>query len=511
MQRSLATAASLILCLACSSYAVLLGQDTNFDQRNYHYYDVWAFLHGRSPSYDAPAGVQSFLNPLAEIIPYALIRHLPPRLAGASLGAISGLLLIPIYLILQVLASTCPPRERRFLICVALLVSACSPMAISEIGTTFSDNLLSIPTLFSTFVMLAGSPASYLVAGMLMGLCCGIKLTCMPYAIALAFTTIARPPGARAVLGRMLAVTAGGFLGFIVTGGPWAVTLYGKFGNPVFPWWNGVFRSADFPFVNAYDTHFYARRPLDLLRYPVRWALGSAPSNELPFQDIRFAALLLVAMMLPTWKAVLKARGVQARMPAMSDIELRLLAFFAAAFTIWIFEFGIQRYAVTLELLVGPVLFILVRQVPRAQVRLGVMGLVALATLVTIRTCDWGHTSWKPRWYDVAVPGPVQRPGIIVLGGAPLSYIVPFLPGRDAVFGSNLPILLTAVPAAHMAVRFRAAARSDTPMWLVTGQQATGRPLLAALAANGLSPSPVCYRAATGFERLSYCLIIRHR
>ncbi len=274
----------MLLCLICSLYAIYLGQDINFDQKNYHYYVVWASLHGKAASYGAPAGVQSFLNPLAEIIPYELIRHFPPRLAGALTGAISGLLLVPIYLILKILTSICPSQQRRALICVTLLISACSPLAISEIGTTFSDDFLAIPTLFSVLFMLAASPVSYLIAGLLMGMSCGIKLTCMPYAVVLASTTVLRPLTARVAIRPLTAVAAGGSLGFIMTGGFWAVTLYRKFGSPMFPWWNRVFRSPDFPLIDDSDPRFHARTLLDVFRYPARWALGDAPTNELSFQ-----------------------------------------------------------------------------------------------------------------------------------------------------------------------------------------------------------------------------------
>ncbi len=177
------------------------------------------FFHGRSASYGAPARVRGFLNPLAEIIPYELIQHLQPKLAGALIDGTSGLLLIPVYLILLALTSTYPPRERRILVCVTLLVSACSPLSLSEIGTTFFDNLPPLSILFSVLIMLNVLPASYLITGMLMGMCSGIKLTCMLYAIALAFTTVVRPLGARLVIRCLSAVAVGGFLGFIITGG----------------------------------------------------------------------------------------------------------------------------------------------------------------------------------------------------------------------------------------------------------------------------------------------------
>lgn len=163
----------------------------------------------------------------------------------------------------------------------------------------------------------------------------------------------------------------------------------------------------------------------------------------------------------------------------------------------------------TLELLTGPVLLVIVRQLPYPRIQIGTLGLVALAAFITIRTCDWGHTPWKPRWYDVTNPEPVAIPGIAILGTAPLSYIVPFLPKGEEVFGSDLPIFMMAPSTSHLIAIVRAAAASGKRTWLVSGQQAVGRPLLAVLAGLGLFPSGVCYHAYTGLDVLSYCRVDR--
>jgi len=75
---------------ATATYAICAGQDTNWDQRNYHLYGVYAWLTGRTFADVAPAQLQTWHNPLVSLPQYLSIRHLPPVFAGLALGALAG-------------------------------------------------------------------------------------------------------------------------------------------------------------------------------------------------------------------------------------------------------------------------------------------------------------------------------------------------------------------------------------------------------------------------------------
>jgi hypothetical protein len=51
----------------CGAASVLMGQDNNWDLRNYHYYNPFAFVTGRIGYDFAPAQRQSYLNPLLDL------------------------------------------------------------------------------------------------------------------------------------------------------------------------------------------------------------------------------------------------------------------------------------------------------------------------------------------------------------------------------------------------------------------------------------------------------------
>ena len=122
-----------------------LGQDLNFDLLNYHYYAGYAFLHGRTFHDLAPAGSQSFLPPLLNVFHYLGIAHLPPRVFGFLLGTIHGLNA----LLLFALGLSCWRATilgaRGSSAVLAAVVGSLGPAAVSLLGTTFGDNLVSIP------------------------------------------------------------------------------------------------------------------------------------------------------------------------------------------------------------------------------------------------------------------------------------------------------------------------------------------------------------------------------
>src|SRR4051812_28066674 len=71
--------------------SVFLGQDDNWDLKNYHWYNPYALLHGRLDLDMAPGQWQSYFNPLIDVPYYVLSTSLPGPLVGFLMGALHGL------------------------------------------------------------------------------------------------------------------------------------------------------------------------------------------------------------------------------------------------------------------------------------------------------------------------------------------------------------------------------------------------------------------------------------
>src|SRR3954464_6757403 len=100
-----ATALSLAVgaMIAGAAYALAMGEDANWDLRNYHTYNVWATVTDRYAIDAAPAGFQTYFNPLPYFPVYYLKVHLSPLWSALIMGAVHGLNLVAIYGITRIL------------------------------------------------------------------------------------------------------------------------------------------------------------------------------------------------------------------------------------------------------------------------------------------------------------------------------------------------------------------------------------------------------------------------
>jgi len=71
-------------------WSLALGQDANWDLRNYHWYNPYALLHWRFDQDMAPASIQSYLSPLFDIPWYLLAQIATARVVGFT-GVATGL------------------------------------------------------------------------------------------------------------------------------------------------------------------------------------------------------------------------------------------------------------------------------------------------------------------------------------------------------------------------------------------------------------------------------------
>src|SRR5262249_51650254 len=94
----------IAICILAGLLSVLLGPDRNWDLWNYHLYAPYAYLHSRYLYDIGPGQVQSFLNPAASFILYALTSTFLnefPRVVAFIMGALHGINAVIIMLIAQ--------------------------------------------------------------------------------------------------------------------------------------------------------------------------------------------------------------------------------------------------------------------------------------------------------------------------------------------------------------------------------------------------------------------------
>ncbi len=421
---------SLVLWLAAPLLigvaGLLLGQDANWDFRNYHYYNGYAFLTGRLGFDILPANHPSYYNPLLDAGVFWLMQHLPAWLVSLLLGTFQGLSAPLLY---RLALTVAPPAPGRHLLAAILAAAGCTgALAVSEIGATFHDNTLTVPVLAGLLLVLqalareARGRALGLAVGaaaLLIGAACGLKLTMSLYAVGLATALVLALPLRR--LAMALAVAGGaGLAGMLLTGGYWSWVLWSRFHNPMFPHFNNLFHSI-FAGDTAYrDMKFIEKLgPLERIFLPFFSTFDSWRVAESDFLDARLLAAFAVC--LPALFFLRRA----------SPAQRALIGFAAAAYVVWVWLYCIYRYVLPLEML-APVLVLaglMALHLPHPT-RLAAAIAVALALATAYpKTLEPERIGFADRFVVVKdIPALAPDTLVAMAGDHPTAFMIPAFP-----------------------------------------------------------------------------------
>lgn len=446
--RRLYRRACLWLPLVLGLASLLLGQDDNWDLRNYHLYNPYAWLHGRIGTDLAPAGLQSYFNPLLDVFQAGLYRWLPAPLVGFVLGWLQGLNAVLLIAIgRRVLPAGSPPRR-----VIGLAIAGCmAAVFLSELGNTMGDNLTALFVLAGLWCALgAGGPKArrtLLVAGVLVGVAVGLKLTNAVYAVALAATLLLLParPGRR--IAPVALFGTGGLAGFALTSGYWFWQLWQRFGNPLFPQFGALWPNRLISNAGVADLRFLPHGLGEWLAWPLLIAFDPSRVAESPVAELAWPVLYLLLL---AWGITMAWRRWRGRPTAPLDWRARCLAgFVAVGFLVWMAVFSIYRYLVPAEMLAPLLCWLLLRHLlPPRWAEPGAAWVVALVALVGLGGYghNWGHASWARQAFRVELPampaGTAAHATVALTGTAPMAWRIPFLPGELAFvgIGTNFPV-----------------------------------------------------------------------
>ncbi len=393
---SVAVAAVLVLFpLGCALAALAIGQDANYDLLNYHFYDPYAFLHGRLSIDVYPAQLQSLLNPLLDLPTYLLIEHAPPRLEAVALGAFQGLAPALVCLVARRAGAS------RTVALAAAIAAATGGGFVSEIGSSMGDAVVAVPLLLGVLLALRAVEAGpskgglwwWAAAGLAAGIGSGLKLAELPVGLGIVLGSLAVGAGAGARLRalRLGAAAAGGVAGTLATSGYWFWFLWRHYRDPI------AFTQATFgifhsPYVPTAHLRggFLPSSPLAGLAYPIRWLFHPTSVGEIDFRALSMplayvlTAGLVVTLLVRAARSSLAAarrspRRTEALGPAVrielerrgaspsallgrtgateasegmrADADRYLLVAFAVGIAVWMEVFSVYRYVIPLELL----------------------------------------------------------------------------------------------------------------------------------------------------------------
>jgi hypothetical protein len=423
--------------LAFGVWSLLAGQDTNWDLRNYHWYNGYALLNGRAELDAAPAGLQTYFSPLVDLLWYGLGQWLPGRGVGFIIGAVQSANFVLLYLLGLRLLPVETPVERELAALLVAVTGVCGAAVTTEIGTTMNDAVVSIGVLFSLLLVvrwwptLMGGPRRdailrAMAAGLTVGVAFSSKATMGTFAAGLAAGFLVAPCPMRRRMTLAGGYAAGVAVASAILLGPWLGHVWQQTGNPIFPYLNGFFRS---PLASLEIGWFNWERPrsvIDVLLFPLRF-IGFGPRvMELPFHDYRVAMTYVVVPALLVLAAALKARRPAAPPTADGYLFFSMLL----AYGCWMAAFSYYRYLVPLEMLAPLLIALAILRVPAPRpAQRAAVALAMVLLLVTSHAADYGRASWGDHFVAVKTPA-LARPdaSVVLLLGQPTAFVVPSFP-----------------------------------------------------------------------------------
>ncbi|CAB3780843.1 hypothetical protein LMG28138_01128 [Pararobbsia alpina] len=417
--------------MAFGFYSLYLGADSNYDLRNYHLYNPFAWLNNKLLIDFAPAGMQTYFNPMLDLLPYWMNRHLPSRVVGFFLGMLHGTSFV---LLLEIARRSQPSHffahngnRAPILIAAAGCLTA---NFLSGIGNSMGDDTTALFILSGVLVVVANwdligkatlkAYLMVLVSGVFVGLGAGLKLTNVPYAAALCLSLLCYPTR---VLGRLrlsFLFGLGTVAGFAMSGGYWLFHMWEIFGNPLYPQYGAIFHNPYAQSIGKADLRWGAHGLLEIVFWPFILAANSHRVSELTVRQIIWP----IVYILFCWWAVSALVARLKRTPrAHLEPRARFIIFFVGlGFLLWMGLFSIYRYIVPIEVLAPLVVVLLLNhlltQTKVLRASFALLG-VATALVITGGYQTWGHEGWADPLYHAQVPvlDHPERTTIITAGG----------------------------------------------------------------------------------------------
>jgi hypothetical protein len=432
------TGLAIVACLA-------MGKDLNVDMLNYHLYVAHAFWTGTYTESFMGTGLQSFLNPVGYVPFYLMVKHQWHSVIVAIILCIPSAIGI---LSIQRLSYEFlfRDKEQRLTLSIfAAILGGVSPLFLATLGTSFLDPWQASLVIVSLYLTAKGLELAQARRGRLLiflgacllGASAGLKLTGLYLCIAslAALAVLPRPWKQRAQ--DWLAGLAGMSAGFILTAGYWTAHLLFKYGNPVFPFANGLFKSPDFANVSIGLDRFTADSWTDILSLPFRMAqIKSGVYAEILVPDIRFACLLILVVLITIRLLPSYSRAIALTRPMSvgdKSASRYLIAFFCTGYVAWILSSGNGRYYLAIVMLVGPLLVLACSALLKKPVALiGTLTAILLAQVVHGGAAGyrrWDSTAWTPKWIEADIRHALadQPYRYLMVGPENDSTVVPYL------------------------------------------------------------------------------------
>lgn len=327
-----------------------------WDFANYHYYNPWAFLTGRFNDDPVVAGLNTFLNPLADIPLYLMIKYFNdfPSFIYFMQGLWFGALAFVFFKIVCLFFDE-KNEMRKTKIFLVMLIALSGYAVFFQIGTSTNEIMISVLVFIGLWLLLneifnlkTYRSKVFFLSGFVIGAAVGLKYTAGIYALALWLTLLFNFRIIDKPIKNILFFCLGGLLGFLVFNGYWLWLLWKEFDNPFFPFFNAYFQSPYAENINYRDMRFIAKDWLHFCLLPFYWMFHLyRAEGEVFVIDWRLG---LACICIFIWGIIYLQKKIQGKTITFRKINVFLFGFVFVSYAFWLSLFSIVRYMIVIEM-----------------------------------------------------------------------------------------------------------------------------------------------------------------
>lgn len=449
----------LFSVLAGGLLSAYLGVDSNYDLKKYHIHNAWAFFENRLQTDLFACDLQTYFQPLLDLPYYLLaVKCFPdsPKLLTFIMGIPAGLLIFFTLLATFSILKTLPGINRLLVYIYTGLLGffgLSGAAFVFQIGSTTNEvqTACLVVAAVSLFICLRQRIlVSALVAGALLGVAAGAKLTSLTYTLPFLFALLCYRTDWVSRAKSFVAFSCAWWLAFLGVYGWWGWTLWQLTGNPVFPFFNNIFASDWLPAVNLADPWFRPETWRETLFFPFYW-INTRAVSESYCTDVRFLlAQTCVCVLVLFWLARklfslsgAPVRGCVGETQGLfrSRLFQFILIFLVGSFIFWEKQFSILRYLIPVAVFLGLLVFLCVAYIAayfgireKHGKHLFILSLLAFLTVVstaTTRHPHWGRLRGEKTVFDVSQLPVLRENTMVVFGGPETQFLAPFIAEKN--------------------------------------------------------------------------------
>ncbi len=349
----------------------------------------------------------------------------------------------------------------------AVILSVLSPYWLAELGTTLSS-WVSVPLVLAGLFYLLRyqnegfSKGNLFLSGVTLGLSFALRQTNVIYVLSslvlLIIFTIGSPPSLQQKIKHFLYFISGIFVGIIPII-PWWMFTYFSTGNPVFPFYNNIFKSQYYSLENFKDSRWEWSVPNSILNIPTGWYAGT-PVAELKSIDIRVSlvfVLYVTFFILHFYKKIFRStlqifveeRYLNSKVLTQDFHKFQLFfhLWIITSTFIWIYLFGYVRYWIAVEILLGLAIVHLISMLlSKYKWRNLAIGIVLALSAITLNPPNWttassvaGIGTFEQPWDSELTREVSKVSGVLLVEGSPVAFLREISPEVTNMINIDFP------------------------------------------------------------------------